>query len=128
MWCCVQALLNRGGRGSDCCRFWDYFVIFSSCHFKLFQSLSFLPGVDFVEERLQLESTGKAGPENECACEKKENKKEEENKRKMRRDEVPTRTFSVQILKNTVNRNDRFCLEVKSFVKEKYILFKTFVK
>ena len=38
--------------------------ISSSCHFKLFQSLSFLPGVDFVEARLQLESRGKEGPEN----------------------------------------------------------------
>ena len=44
------------------------------------------------------------------------------NKRKMRRDEVPTRTFSVQILKNTVNRNDRFCLEGKTSLKDKYIL------
>ena len=70
---------KQGWKGVRLLQILGYFVIFSSCHFKLFQSLSFLPGVDFVEARLQLESTGKAGPENEYSCEKKENKKEEEN-------------------------------------------------
>ena len=52
--------------------------ISSSCHFKLLIR-EFLPGVDFVEGRLlqQLESRGKAGPENEYVCENRE--KEEEN-------------------------------------------------
>ena len=76
-WSCVQALLNRGGRGSDC-DFGITLSISSSCHFKLLIR-EFLPGVDFVEGRLlqQLESKGKAGPENEYVCENRE--KEEEN-------------------------------------------------